>query len=681
MLQQAKFEGSTIAPIAEADSYARFQSWSVSDLISQAERLSNEGAPDIASALYKNWIACNPTNSWLHAAYFNYSVALSRAGDRLGAINATRECIRIKPDFHPPYINLGRLLEDARQVSEAVTQWKTLTDNLKDVNGDAIRNKLLALEQIARVLEANNLDGPAEDTLRLSLDISAAQPGILQHWIALRQRQCKWPVVVGWDAVKTESLMAGISPLSLSCLSNDPLYQLGRAHTYSLGFVGRVPDLYSASYTAAGEQFRKLRIGYVSSDFREHAVGFAMSDVMETHDRTAFEIHAYYCGIAQEDGIRARIRGAVDHWVDINDLTDEQAAARIRADEIDILVDLNGYTKSARTRVFAMRPAPINVNWFGFPGTMGSPDHHYIVADQIIVPPASERYYSEKVVRLSCYQPNDRHRVLSTVTPTRAAEGLPEGALVYCCLNGTQKFNATMFAAWMGILDKVPGSVLWSFGGVEDTNARLRALAVAAGVAPERLVFATKKANPEHVARYALADVFLDTFPYGAHTTAADAMWMGVPVVTFPGRTFASRVCSSLVTAAGIGELVRADLDEYVACAIELGHDPERLGELKRRLLDSRSRGMLFDTPRLVRELEDGFRSMWRDFARGELPVPDLTNLVVYHDIGLEFSSGAEAADADYHEGYTRELARRHRRSPLPADSRFWGGRDNEQRS
>ena len=229
---------------------SRFQSWSVTELIAQAEKLGAEGAPEIASALYKNWIACNPANPWLHAAYFNYSVSLAKAGDRLGAINAARESIRIKPDFQPPYINLGRMLEDARQVAEAVTQWKALTENLREVTGEAIRNKLLALEQIARVLEANNLDGPAEDILRQSLDISVSQSGVLQHWIALRQRQCKWPVVVGWDAVKTKSLMAGISPLSLASLSNDPLYQLGRAHIYSRGFIGRVPDPISTAYTA-----------------------------------------------------------------------------------------------------------------------------------------------------------------------------------------------------------------------------------------------------------------------------------------------------------------------------------------------------------------------------------------------------------------------------------------------
>ena len=269
------------------------------------------------------------------------------AAIELGAINATRECIRLKPDFQPPYINLGRLLEDAGQAGEAIAQWKALTDQLKGINGDSVKNKLLALEQLGRVLESNQLDGPAEDALRQSIEIVVAQPPVIQHWIALRQRQCKWPVVVGWDHVRAEALMAGISPLSLANLSDDPLFQLARARVYNRELVGRSSGLPTGSgdIPAPRDKSKKLRIGYVSSDFREHAVGFAMTDVLEEHDKSAFEIHAYYCGIDRIDPTRTRIQESVDSWFEINGLTDEQAAARIREDQIDILVDLNGYTK------------------------------------------------------------------------------------------------------------------------------------------------------------------------------------------------------------------------------------------------------------------------------------------------------------------------------------------------
>ncbi|CAN0407175.1 unnamed protein product, partial [Phaeothamnion confervicola] len=268
-----------------------------------------------------------------------------------------------------------------------------------------------------------------------------------------------------------------------------------------------------------------------------------------------------------------RIRANVDAWTDITKLSDDEAAQRIAEDEIDILVDLNGFTRDARTAVFARRPAPIIVNWFGFPGTMGSPYHHYIIADPYIIPEGDEIYYSEKVLRLPCYQPNDRKRPVAERTPTRAEQGLPDDALVFCCLNGSQKNMPVLFQLWMHILGQVPGSVLWLLSATNDTNDRLRAVAQQCGVAPERLIFAEKEPNPQHLARYRLADVFLDTFPYGAHTTAADALWMGVPVLTIPGRSFASRVCADLVRAAGLADLVCATPAAYAEKAIALAND------------------------------------------------------------------------------------------------------------
>ena len=314
-----------------------------------------------------------------------------------------------------------------------------------------------------------------------------------------------------------------------------------------------------------------------------------MTDVLETHDRSQFAVYAYYCGINRVDPTQLRIRDSVDSWVDISGMSDEQAAAKIATDEVDILVDLNGYTKDARTRIFAFRPAPIVVNWFGFPGTMATPYHHYIIADEHVIPPGSEIYYSEKVLRLACYQPNDRKRQVSDRRPTRSEEGLPETAVVYCCLNGAQKIIPSVFDSWMTILRETPGSVLWLLGDGDDMEARLKGVAESGGVSPERLVFARKKANPEHLARYVLADLFLDTFPYGAHTTAADAIWMGVPVLTTPGKSFASRVCASLAHAAGIGELVCPNPESYVARAIELGRDSGQLLKFKQRLAAKRN--------------------------------------------------------------------------------------------
>jgi len=659
---------------ADALKRAAGEQLTVTELIECAEKLKALGQLQRAADLYKTWVAYNPAHPLLYAMYFNYGMSLSDLGDRAGAINALRESIRLKPDFYHPFINLGRILEDQGQVGRAVTQWLSLVESLPSVNGDSINHKTTALKQVGRVLESNLRDAAAEDALRQCLEINNDQPEAIQHWIALRQRQCKWPVFVESEHLRKSKLIAGISPLSLANYADDPMFQLANAYHYnrqSIGAPRRPPWRHDAS---ARPKTGRLRIGYVSSDLREHAVGFSMTDVVETHNRDRFEIFAYYCGIKRPDATQARIKEAADHWCDINGLDDEQAAARMREDEIDILIDLNGYTKDARTKVFALRPAPINVNWFGFPGTMGSPYHHYIIADDYIIPPGMEIYYSEKVLRLPCYQPNDRKRVVSTKTLTRADAQLPETAFVYCCLNGMQKLTARTFGRWMTILRNVENSVLWLLAGTPDTNARLQNLAQSHGIAPQRLIFAEKKLNPEHVARYQLADLFLDNLPYGAHTTAADAMWMGVPILTLPGRTFASRVCGSLLRAAGIGELICATPEEYVARAIEFGRDRSKMASFKQRLIANRSSCLLFDTPRLIGSLEGLYEQMWQDFETGKLPRPDLRNLDVYHEIGLDLDlEGIEALGNDaYHALYGEKLAARDAFYPIDEDNRLW---------
>jgi predicted O-linked N-acetylglucosamine transferase (SPINDLY family) len=653
---------------------------SIADLIGCATQLDSFGQKQFVADLYKTWIAHNSSDSLLHAAYFNFGVVLADLGDRPGAINAFQESVRLKPDFCPSYINLGRAFEDSGQAGAAVTQWLNLVQNLSAINGETVAHKISALEQIARVLESANSDAPAEDALKQSLDINPHQTKVLQHWISLRQRQCKWPVISEWDRVSRKDLLTGISSLSLQCLADDPMFQLAKAYHYGKTTIGMPKAM---QQTPAGRRDPgKLRIGYVSSDLREHAVGFAMTDVIEQHNREKFEIFAYYCGVNRTDATKQRIMTAVDQWVDINGLDDDRAAAKIAADGIDILIDLNGYTKDARTSVFARRPAPIAVNWFGFPGTMGTPYHHYIIADSNIIPPEHEIYFSEKVLRLSCYQPNDRKRVVAAQRPSRADVGLPENAFVFCSLNGMHKTTARTFRRWMMILGSVPDSVLWLLSGTDEANERLRQAAAAAGIAPDRLVFARKLANAEHLARYPLADLFLDNSPYGAHTTAADALWMGVPIVTFPGRTFAARVCASVVRAAGVGELDCPTPDAYMTKAIELAHDREKLAAIKTKLVAGRGSCLLFDTPRLVHELEDLYRQMWTDFIRGTLPMPDLHNLDVYHEIGLGLDlENIEALSEDaYISLYKEKLGEWHNSYPIRPDSRLWCEAEKEIR-
>jgi predicted O-linked N-acetylglucosamine transferase (SPINDLY family) len=658
---------------------AMMRQMSIIDLFAATGQLQQAGQKALANDLYKHWIAHNPDNPLLHAAYFNFGVGLTDVRDLSGAINAFREAIRLKPDFLPPYINMGRALEDSGQGGRAVQQWMALCQRLPDVIGETVGHKLTAFHQAARVLEGGNLDAAAEDALRQSLDIDCNQAEAVQHYISLRQRQCKWPVIQPWERVSRKALLKSISSLSLANLADDPMFQLARAHAYAKHHIGMPKPM--QHLPAPKAEKRKLRIGYVSSDLREHAVGFAMTDVIEQHDRENFEIYAYYCGIGRTDPTQQRTMKSVDHWFDINGIDDDTAAAKIKADGIDILVDLNGYTKDARTKVFARRPAPINVNWFGFPGTMGTPYHHYIIADETIIPKGQERYYSEKVVRMPCYQPNDRKRTVSQRKPTRAEAGLPDNAFVYCSLNGSQKITPRTFQRWMGVLARVPNSVLWLLSAGNGSDEALKKAAQETGIDPARLIFAGKMANPDHLARYQLADLFLDNLPYGAHTTGADSLWMNVPILTLPGRSFAARVCASLVRAAGVPELECASPQDYTDRAVEYAMNSDKLKAVKAKLAANRDTCTLFDTPKLARNLEELYRDMWSEYQRGELPKPDLRNLDIYHEIAveLEVENMDLLTDEQYEALYLEKLAERHLSYPIERDIRLWNGDQSEE--
>ncbi|HEY0121653.1 MAG TPA: glycosyl transferase [Rhizobium sp.] len=534
----------------------------------------------------------------------------------------------------------------------------------------------MALQHIGRVMENAGLLEDAETALWQAMELRPDKTEAGQHWSALRQRQCEWPTLVSSDHVSMRQLLDAMSPLALACYSDDPLFQLAKAYRYNKSFVGR-PDTSGFSRkvprrkTGTGQ---RLRVGYVSSDLRDHAVGFALREVLELHDKRSVEIYAYYCGEpVDRDATQARMKAAVDCWRDIAALSDAEAARRIADDDIDILVDVNGYTKHARTKIFAYRPAPVIVNFCGYPGTMGSPFHHYVIADEHIIPPENEIYYSEKVLRIACNQPLDRKRTIAE-RPSRAEAGLPEGAFVFACFNGMQKITQETFAHWMKILVGTPGSVLWLLTGGDDVDQRLRQGAENAGIAPERLIFAPKAPNAKHLARIALADLFLDTFPYGAHSTAADALTMGLPILTFPGKSFAARFCHSIVAAAGVPELICSGPQTYIEKAIGFANDPKSLGRIRESLQAKRETCVLRDIPALARRLEDLFWQMQAESERGETPVPDLSNLDIYYDIGLDLVQDniGFSDDRGYRQTYRNKLAEWHDYAPVPYDGRLW---------
>lgn len=660
---------------ASAMSKAEACNLSVLDLIHTVETLKKTDGLDAVKQLFETWTTHNQDNSLLYAVLFNYSVILTDSGDLERARECLEKAISLNAEFMPAYINLGRVFERLGSTSQAVTQWSKVLEGLAQINGSAITHKTTALNQTARVLEAANQDEPAGNMLRQSVEIDITQKEPVQHLLALRQRLCEWPIVFPWERVSRSVLMTGISPLSAAAYTDDPMLHLATAWNYNKYDTGSPPGGIVQSHWAAREgRSGPLRIGYLSSDLREHAVGHLVAEILELHDASAVETFAYYCGPKATDVLHERFKASAGHWIDVGEMSDADAARRIADDGIQILVDLNGYTREGRLKLVAMRPAPVIVNWLGYPGTMGSPYHHYIVADDCIIPQDHEIYYSEKVLRLPCYQPNDRKRVVSERQPQRSDAGLPENETVFCCFNGVHKINRFTLERWLTILSRVPGSVMWLLGSNDTVQERLRKFAAAHGIAPERLVFAAKLANPDHLARYPLADLFLDTTPYGAHTTASDALWMGVPVLTLSGRSFASRVCGSLVHAAGTPEMSCATPEEYVDRAVALGRDPARTRQYRERLLASRDSCTLFDTPLLVRSMEALYAQMWQEFEAGNLPQPDLTNLDVYLEVGIEPDHDAVEVQAikDYRAWWLERLSRRHAIRPLAPDHRFF---------
>ncbi len=668
----------TAAPDAGNDQVfaaAANASLSIVDLIGAAEGLQKRGAGERARALYRVWIAHNDAHPAIYAVLFNYGVLCADAGDHAEALAAYQNALARNRDFLAARINAGSVRERMGDAKGAVGEWFAAAQAVVPANGETLAWKIAAWKQAGRALEAGRCEDVAETALRACLELDPGQRDALQHWIALRQTQCKWPPLEPFGRLGRADILRGISPLSLAAAVDDPLLQLANAHRYYTQDVAP-PAQESAPMTAGfwpppeQSEPRPLRIGYLSSDLRDHAVGFLSAEIFAHHDRARVESFAYFSGPAADDATGRRIRATVDRWTDITSLSDRAAAAAIVRDGIDILVDLNGYTKDGRTRLVALKPAPVIVNWLGYPGTMGSPHHHYLIADPVIVPRGDEIFFSEKVLRLPCYQPNDRQRITAPETPGRGACGLPENAVVYCCFNGHNKITAPVFARWMAILRAVPDSVLWLLDGSAETMSRLRAGATAQGVAAERLVFAGRMRTPDHVARYRIADLFLDTSPYGAHTTASDALWAGLPIITFLGKCFAARVCGSLVRAAGLPELVCDTPDQYVGEAIRIGLDADLRHALKQRLRLQRQSCLLFDTAKLVRHLEDLYAQMWQEYCRGALPVADLTNLPLYADIGGTAPEGL--TPGELRGWYETQLAYRDSVAKLPPDTRIW---------
>ena len=573
------------------------------DLVAFADELQDAGQLELVAVLYQTWLACNKTPG-NHFVHFNLGVTLSTLGNPGAAKDAYIRAIELSPLFVPPHLNLGNIYEQLGQLNAAIDKWSWVLDNTSTAKPDECSWRLLALNNLGRLLEINRDYGKAFEHLSESLRIEPNQPDVLHHWVFLRAKQCIWPVHAPDSGIEMDLMRKSTSALAMIALSDDPAAQLNAATNYVTKKLNyNVPAL-SASRSCG---HTKIRVAYLSSDFCLHPVGMLTVELFELHDRQNFEIYGFCWSKDDQSALRQRIIQSMDFFYKIGDLTDEAAAKLIREHEIDILVDLHGQTLGARPCLLAYRPAPIQITYLGLPATTGLPFIDYMIVDRFLVPEELVDYYSEKPIYMpDVYQVSDRKR-LSAPAPTRDACGLPQDGFVFCSFNNNYKYTPEMFTVWMNILRRVPGSVLWLLSDNMWAESNMRREAAARGIDCRRLIFASRVAPEAYLARYGAADLFLDSFPFNAGTTANDALWMGLPVLTRSGRTFASRMAGALLTAAGLPELITYDFTAYEEKAVELANAPQRCQLLRKRLRQIREDGVLFDTARFTRNLEAHF--------------------------------------------------------------------------
>jgi len=564
---------------------------------------------------YESVVARRPGFSKGHYYRGNALRRLQRPAEALASFERALE---IDPNYRDAWCGLANALRDLGRFAESLAAYDRVLE--------ADPNSLEALSNRARVLLSLNRPREAVECLeRLFLIAPDAAPTYnfaLGNLLHARLLCCDWrdyeatarTILTGVHAGKRVTL-----PPLLAATSDSAEAQLLCAR-------GFVDDNWSAAglapWSGRRQRHERIRIGYVSADFREHPVSLLMAGIFEAHDRERFETTAISLRPQDDSAIAGRIRGAFNQFIDVTKCTDGEAVALLRDREIDIAVDLTGYTDGFRAGLFARRSAPIQVNYLGYPGTLAANYMDYLIADRTVIPEADRGFYNERIVYLpDCYQPNDAGRTIAERVPTRMECGLSETGFVFCCFNNHYKIHPPIFDVWMRLLRSLEGSVLWLAMKSDTVMHNLRREAQARGVSPERLIFAPRvPALPDHLARYRLADLFLDTLPYNAHTTASDALWAGLPVLTCRGGSFAARVAASLLTAVELPELITDSLPDYEALALRLARSPVELMRLRTRLAINRLTSPLFDTARLCRHLEAAYTMMWERWRRGEAP-------------------------------------------------------------
>jgi predicted O-linked N-acetylglucosamine transferase (SPINDLY family) len=593
----------TVVPQAANPANPASPALSVPDLLGQAGALQQAGQPAAAIALYERWLAATPDAPMRHVVQFNLGTLLSTQQREADAEAVYRQALERQPNFAHALLNLGHVLERRGAHDEALSQWQRVIDG-----GAAVDMRLHAHNNRGRLLEVLRRFPEAEAELAASLVLQPRQFDVIQHYVHLRQKQCKWPAWQPVGEVTPNQLLMGTSLLAMMSETDDPALQLMCAQRFVHERCPRPPA--QALHQAMPPRRGKLRIGYLSGDLHMHAVGLLVPELLELHDRSRFEVWGFCWTPESQQPQRLRLLAALDHHVRLAGVDDATAARLIAEAGIDVLVDLQGLTSGARPGILGQRPAPVQVSYLGLPGTSALPGVDYILADRYVMPERELAYYTERPIYLPhCYQVSDRRRAVAP-RPDRATYGLPEDAIVFCSFNNNFKFRQDVFRAWMRILQQVPGSVLWLLADNDTARARMLAEASAHGIDAQRLVFAPRVSPPEYLARFALADLVLDTFPYNAGTTASDALWMGTPILTLSGRSYISRMAGSLLTAVGLPDLITETLADYERVAVGIGRTPARAASYKRYLAEHGRTSPLFDLPQLVRDIEAEFERL-----------------------------------------------------------------------
>jgi len=598
------------------------------------------GMFDKAIECYEKILKINPNSA---IAYFNIAVMYDKLKSPKYAIKNYKNATKIKSDYADAHNNMGSAYKELNDFDRALNAYQKATliqpnhafaynnmGNIYKDKGDhkkaidafekAILFKKNYMEAFINLGDALKDIGKNTEAILVYdkvLEIQPANEKVIAHRNFLLRLICEWEKIEK-DTAKISKLgihEGDVGPFTVMTLEDSPERHKLRAVAHT---EKKFPRRKLQEYNHPKAKKNHIRIGYMSSDFKTHPVAFLIAKIIENHNKKQFKVYGYSIGPVVIDEMNIRLQKAFDVYKEIGHETDEQIATTIQKDNIDILIDLNGHTKDRRTGVLCLRPASIQINYLGFPGTMGADYIDYIIADKILIPDKFENFYSENIIRLPhSYMPTDNTRIISNKPVSRKEQGLPEDGIVFCCFNNSYKISSIEFDIWMLIVGRIDNSVLWLNIKNKLVRENICRAAQIRGIDPSRIIFANSLPMEEHLARYALADIFLDTFNFNAHTTASEALWAGLPVVTKLGKSFAARVAGSLLSAVGLDELITHTELEYEELILELALNPKKLKKIKHKLNKNKITEPLFDTELYISHIEQSYLKAYDNYLLG----------------------------------------------------------------